>query len=107
MKMQNDRKSRSVLDRLSGPFASMSRSALAWGALALAAVILLSVNLITSISLRDWHADMTEEQLFTISEGTREVLREIDEPIKVRLYFSKRLGEESSSYARYFDRVEF
>jgi len=106
MKMQNDRKYRPVLDRLSRPFASISRSSLAWAGLALAAVVLLSVNLVSSISLRDWQADMTEDQLFTISEGTREVLREIDEPIRVRLYFSKRLGEESSSYARYFNRVQ-
>lgn len=86
-------------------FTSMSRSALAWGSLALAAIILLSVNLISSIELRSWQADMTQENLFTISEGTKEVLRGFDEPIKVRLYFSKQLGEASPRYARYFDRV--
>jgi ABC-type uncharacterized transport system involved in gliding motility auxiliary subunit len=86
-------------------FSSMSRSALAWGSLALAAIVLLSVNLISSIEFRNWQADMTEENLFTISEGTKEVLRGLDEPIKVRLYFSKQLGEASPRYARYFDRV--
>ena len=33
------------------------------------------------------------------------MLRTIDEPISVRLYFSKRLGEAAPVYARYFERV--
>ncbi|HXG79682.1 MAG TPA: Gldg family protein, partial [Methyloceanibacter sp.] len=86
--------------------ASLSRPALAWGSLGLAAVILLSVNLISSVGFRDWQADMTEERLFTISPGTREVLRNIDEPIALRFYFSKKLGEASPAYARYFARVQ-
>lgn len=53
----------------------LSRNSLAWGGLALAAVILLSVNLVTSIALRNSKADLTEEGLFTISDGTRSILR--------------------------------
>jgi ABC-type uncharacterized transport system involved in gliding motility auxiliary subunit len=86
--------------------ASLSRSALAWGGLALAAVILLSVNLVSSVSLRNWQADLTEGNIFTISDGTRQILRSIDEPITVRVYFSKRLGEVAPSYASYFQRVQ-
>ena len=93
-------------DRFAARCNSLSRPALAWGGLALAGVILLSVNLISSIELRDWQADLTEERLFTISDGAREVLRKIEEPISVRLYFSKRLGEASPVYARYFNRVQ-
>jgi ABC-type uncharacterized transport system involved in gliding motility auxiliary subunit len=85
--------------------ASLGRPALAWGGIVLAAVILLSVNLVSSISLRNWQADLTEGQVFTISKGTREVLTNIDEPINVRVYFSKRLGEAAPNQARYFERV--
>jgi ABC-type uncharacterized transport system involved in gliding motility auxiliary subunit len=104
--MDKDQKSPSAWDRLSGRFASLSRGTLAWGALALAAVILLSVNLISSISLRGVQGDMTEDKLFTISNGTREILRGIEEPIKVQVYFSKGIGEASPTYARYFERVK-
>jgi gliding motility-associatede transport system auxiliary component len=93
-------------DRIAKTCASLNRSALAWGGLALAAVILLSVNLVSSISLRNWQTDLTEGQLFTISDGTRQVLRSIDEPITVRVYFSKQLGELAPGQARYFDRVQ-
>ncbi len=104
--MDKNQKSPSAWDRLSGRFASLSRGTLAWGGLALAAVILLSINLISSVSLRGVQDDMTEDKLFTISDGTREILRGIEEPIKVQVYFSKGIGEASPTYARYFERVK-
>jgi ABC-type uncharacterized transport system involved in gliding motility auxiliary subunit len=83
----------------------LSGKSLAWGGLALAAVILLSLNLTSSISLRNFKADLTEEGLFTISDGTKSILRNIEEPVTVHLYFSRKLGELAPHYARYFDRV--
>lgn len=90
---------------LLGLTSGLSRKSLAWGGLALAAVILLSVNLLSWVTLRGWSADMTEERLYTISQGTKQILGNVDEPISVRLYFSKKLGEMGPQYARYFDRV--
>jgi ABC-type uncharacterized transport system involved in gliding motility auxiliary subunit len=87
-------------------FASrMSPARLAWGGLALAAVTLLSINLIASETLGSWKADLTQDKLFTISPGSVAVLKTMDEPIKVRLYFSKRLGELSASDKSYFERI--
>lgn len=85
--------------------ATLRRSTLAWAGLALAAVVLLSVNLTSSIGLKTWSADLTQDKLFTISQGTREILKSIDEPISTRLYFSKNLASASPDVARYFDRV--
>ncbi|AGK59106.1 hypothetical protein HYPDE_37173 [Hyphomicrobium denitrificans 1NES1] len=85
--------------------ATLKRSTLAWSGLALAAVILLSVNLVSSIGLKTWSADLTQDKLFTISQGTREILKSIEEPISTRLYFSKNLAAASPDTARYFDRV--
>jgi len=95
----------SLWDRAASASTSIGRSGLAWGALALAVVILLSLNLIASIGLRNWQADLTEGRLFTISDGTRQILRSIDEPIAVRVYFSKKLGQVAPSQAQYFERV--
>ena len=78
-----------AIDRAS----TMSRTALAWGGLGLAAVILLSLNLATSLALKNWRADLTEDGLYTISEGTKLVLKAIDEPVTARLYFSNKLGD--------------
>jgi gliding motility-associatede transport system auxiliary component len=96
---------RAAFDRLTAQVAHLSRHTLAWIGLALGAVILLSVNLFAATAFRSVKADLTQQRLFTISEGTRSVLRNIDEPISLRLYFSKRLGEAAPTYARYFERV--
>lgn len=91
--------------KLTRKVAGFSRSTLAWGSIGLAAIVLLSVNLIASTSFRSVKADLTQQRSFTISKGTREVLRSLDEPITLRLYFSKRLGDVAAPYQRYFDRV--
>lgn len=90
---------------LNGRIARLPGRTLAWGGLALAAVILLSINLIASISFRGVKADLTEDRLYTISSGTRTVLATLEEPIRVRLSFSRKLGELAPNYARYFDRI--
>ena len=95
----------SVVDRATAVAAGVNRRTLALGAVVLAAVTLLSVNLIASNALRDARFDLTKERLFTISDGTRKALRAIDEPIDVRVYFSKKLGEAAPTYAKSFERV--
>lgn len=85
---------------------TMSSRRMAWTALGLGAVILLSVNLIASVGMKNVKTDLTEDRLFTISDGTREVLRGIDEPITAKLYFSRRLAELAPEQSRYFQRVK-
>jgi ABC-type uncharacterized transport system involved in gliding motility auxiliary subunit len=94
-----------VVDRATAVARRANRRTLALGAVVLAAVTLLSVNLIASNTLRDARFDLTKERLFTISDGTRKALRAIDEPIDVRVYFSKKLGEVAPTYAKSFERV--
>jgi ABC-type uncharacterized transport system involved in gliding motility auxiliary subunit len=85
--------------------AGMNRRHMAWAALGLGAVILLSVNLMAAIGLKNVKTDLTEDRLFSISDGTREILKGIDEPISARLYFSRRLAELAPEQSRYFQRV--
>lgn len=92
-------------DRMVARAGTLHRSSLAWGGLALAGIILLSVNLIASTALRSWKADLTQDHLFTISTGTRQILRSIEEPIHARVYFSKKLGQAAPDYQLYFERV--
>ena len=83
----------------------LPRHTLAWASIGLALILLLSVNLFAGSALRNAKADLTQQRLFTISNGTRSMLRSVDEPINIRLYFSKRLGEAAPVYARLFERV--
>jgi ABC-type uncharacterized transport system involved in gliding motility auxiliary subunit len=96
---------RSASDWLVARCARLPRHTLAWASIGLALILLLSVNLFASSALRNAKADLTQQRLFTISDGTRAMLRSVDEPINLLLYFSKRLGEAASVYSRYFERV--
>jgi ABC-type uncharacterized transport system involved in gliding motility auxiliary subunit len=95
----------SFLGRAAVSAGRINRRTLAWSSLALGAIILLAVNLIASSALREARLDLTKDRLFTISEGTRKALRAIDEPIDIRVYFSKKLGEAAPSYGKSFERV--
>jgi ABC-type uncharacterized transport system involved in gliding motility auxiliary subunit len=94
-----------AVDRAASMAGRINRRTLAWASIALAAIILLAVNLIATSALRDARVDLTKEGIYTISEGTRKALRSIDEPIDVRVYFSKKLGEAAPSYGKMFERV--
>lgn len=83
----------------------MSGRTLAWIGIALAAVILLSVNIISTAMFKGATTDLTASGLYTISDGTKRVLSKIEEPINVKVYFSDRLGELSAQHKRYFERV--
>lgn len=84
----------------------MDRRSLAWATLALAAVLLLCVNLVSSLMFRNTRVDLTSDRLFTIADGTKRVLAKIDEPINVRVYYSRRLGEVAPVFGKYFERVK-
>src|SRR6185312_1343274 len=92
-------------DWLADRCSRLPRHTLAWASIALALILLLSVNLFAGSALRNAKADLTQQRLFTISAGTRDILRAIDEPISARLYFSKKLAEAAPAYGRYFERV--
>ena len=86
--------------------ANADRRSLAWGALALAGVLMLSVNLLSSLLLNNSRIDLTSDKLFTIADGTKRVLAKIDEPVSVRVYYSRRLGEVAPVFGKYFERVK-
>ena len=84
---------------------NLSRKTLAWGSLVFAILILFCVNIIAGLGLGNAKVDLTEQRLFTISPGTKAVLQTIDEPLQVKVYYSKPLGEAAPLYAKYFSRV--
>jgi len=82
-----------------------NRNKLTVAGLVLAAVLFLAVNVASNNSFRALQLDLTEGRLFTLSAETAKVLGDIDEPITVRLYFSRILGEQSPPHLTYYERV--
>jgi ABC-type uncharacterized transport system involved in gliding motility auxiliary subunit len=86
-------------------FPPFSRRTLALLSLASALVLFVSVNVIAGHVLRSARIDLTSGRIYTLSEGTARTIAEIQEPITLRYYFSRRLGDEIPSYGIYAQRV--
>jgi ABC-type uncharacterized transport system involved in gliding motility auxiliary subunit len=84
---------------------SFKRGSLALAGLGLAAVAFFASNLLVDRTATGLRADFTQEKLFTLSAGTRNLLARIEEPLTLRLYISERLVREIPSYGVYAARV--
>lgn len=85
---------------------SLTKSQRAVAGLGLALALLLSVNIISNVVLKPFQLDLTENKLFTVSQGTKDIIGGIDEPIVLRLYFTKAMGEGNPAHAQHFVRVK-
>ncbi|MFT5181525.1 MAG: ABC-type uncharacterized transport system involved in gliding motility auxiliary subunit [Alphaproteobacteria bacterium] len=81
------------------------RSILAGLSIGLAFVFFLAFNTLINTAFPANRLDLTEDKLFTLSDGTKELLATIDEPIDVRLYYSRRFNEIGPDIARHSTRV--
>ena len=70
-----------------------------------AAMLYVSGNTLLSVAVPTTRIDLTDDRLYTLSNGTRTVLSKIDEPISLHLFFSERLAREVPGYAAYERRV--
>lgn len=69
----------------------MNTRLLSGGGLLLALVAFLAINIIGNQTLTSMRLDVTENRLFTLSQGTRNILDSLKEPINLRYYFSNKL----------------
>lgn len=84
----------------------MSKSLLTTSGLIVAVVLFLAVNILAGTALRSARFDLTENKLYTLSDGTRNVLGELDEDVTLRFFFSKKLAAEIPSIQAYGKRVQ-
>jgi len=84
---------------------NMSRSAIRIATLVLLAVLFLSINLFSNIVFRSAQIDLTQSRLFTLSQGTENVLKKIDEPITLKFFYSESLATDFPQIRAYANRV--
>ena len=83
----------------------MNARLLTGSGLAIAVVLFFAVNVVSTVAFRSARFDLTEHQIYTLSDGTRNILESIDEPVTLRLYLSKKLATGLPGIKSYANRV--
>ena len=74
--------------------------------LLLIALVFLAFNMVTGLGLHNARLDLTEQKLYTISEGTERILGQLDEPINLYFFYSDNVSQDLVPLRNYAKRVE-
>ncbi|GAM99569.1 gliding motility protein GldG [alpha proteobacterium U9-1i] len=68
-------------------------------------VMFVATNLIANTWFRTWRLDLTQNQLYSLSEGTERTLDGLHEPVELRFYFSRDAASTFPAVQTYGARV--
>ena len=74
--------------------------------LLLIALAFLAFNMFSGLTLSGARLDLTEQKLYTITDGTKQILGEVDEPIDLYFFYSDKAARELPVLRNYAKRVE-
>mgnify|MGYP005840770395 CR=1 FL=1 len=74
-------------------------------ALVVLAILFIVLTMLSSIVFKGWRLDLTENNLYTLSEGTVNIAESLDQKIRLRLYFSDSASEDLPQIRSYAERV--
>lgn len=84
---------------------TMNRKALSGTALIVIAVLFVAILLLVNVLFRGARVDLTQSHLYTLSDGTKNILGSIDEPINLYLFYSDKGTQDLPQLRTYFTRV--
>lgn len=84
----------------------MNKKVLTGSGLIMAAVLFGVFNMVSNAAFSSARFDLTEHALYTLSEGTKNVLKSLSEPITLRFYLSKALATGLPGIKSYATRVQ-
>ena len=64
---------------------AMNRNLVTGSGLVIALALFLGVNVISNQALTSWRLDVTENALYTLSDGTLNILEDLEEPVTVSI----------------------
>lgn len=83
----------------------VQKRALTGTTLGILAVAFVAAVLLVSLLFRGWRVDLTENRLYTLSEGTRAVVSRLEEPVQLYFYFSEQASADIPQLRTYALRV--
>ncbi len=72
----------------------------------LAIISFLSFNVLNKNFFKNLRFDLTRSNVYTLSEGTKSILKSINEPLDFKLFYTKQIGDLNPVYQNYYDRVK-
>ncbi|HET7925597.1 MAG TPA: GldG family protein, partial [Rhodanobacteraceae bacterium] len=84
---------------------TLNRKALSGTALVVLAVLFVAVMLLVNVAFRGARVDLTQNHLYTLSDGTKKIVGSLDEPINLYLYFSDKGTQDLPQLRTYYTRV--
>ncbi|MBI5154717.1 Gldg family protein [Candidatus Poribacteria bacterium] len=84
----------------------MQRKLFSWFGLIIALALLLAVNILSNALFRSSRVDLTDKKLYTLSEGTKNILGNLTEPISIKYYYSAKLAAKTPAIKTYGTRVQ-
>ncbi|WP_295364260.1 Gldg family protein [Arenimonas sp.] len=74
-------------------------------ALALLAIAFVALVSLSSVALRGARIDLTEQGLYTLSDGTLAILSKVEDPVTLKLYYSEHATRNLQAFRGYATRV--
>ncbi|WP_438970320.1 Gldg family protein [Methylophaga sp.] len=84
----------------------MNKQLLSTAGLILAIILFVSFNIVVNGNFKSARIDLTEDNLYTLSEGSLNILESIEEPITLRFYYSEQVAQALPSLKSYAQRVQ-
>lgn len=84
---------------------TLSRRSAPLIALALLALGFVALVALNSVVLRGARLDLTEKGLYTLSDGTRSLLGRVEEPVRLKLYYSEHATRDLQQFRVFATRV--
>ena len=72
----------------------------------LAIISFFSFNVLNKNFFKNLRFDLTEFNIYTLSDGTKSILQSINEPLNFKLFYTKQIGDINPVYQNYYDRVK-
>ncbi|WP_395790718.1 Gldg family protein [Aquimonas sp.] len=83
----------------------LNRRALTGSTLVVLAVLFIALVMLTGVLFRGARVDLTQDKLYTLSDGTRALINKIEEPVNLQFYFSDSVAGNYPGWGIYAARV--
>ena len=84
----------------------MNKQLLSTAGLVLAIILFLSFNIVINGNFKASRIDLTEDQLYTLSDGSLNIIEALNDPLTLRFYYSDQVAQELPSLKAYAQRVQ-